>query len=204
MKIFNPHRLLAIMRRPSLSRLFAVSTHLTDRERITLYALARVCSGGSKGQVNIVEIGSYLGASASFLAAGLRNESDKVFCIDTWENDAMSEGQRDTYAEFLDNIADYRERIAPLKGWSHDASVLDEVRAKVGRIDLLFIDGDHSHEGVLRDWQLYSPFLAPGSIVAMHDIGWARGVQQVVAEEIRPRVRNEHRLPNLWWAEFEC
>lgn len=204
MKIINIHQLLATVRHPSLSRLFSVSTHLTTRERITLYALARACSRGAIDNVNIVEIGSYLGASASFLAAGLRNKNDRVFCIDTWANDAMTEGHRDTYAEFLDNTAGYRERIVPLKGWSHDNSVLDEIRTKVARIDLLFIDGDHSREGALRDWQLYSPFLVQGSIVAMHDIGWATGVQHVVAEEIRPRVRNEYRLPNLWWADFEC
>jgi predicted O-methyltransferase YrrM len=197
------HRLMAYVRQPALRPLFSIPTHLTDRERVTLFKLARRATQTVSCTCNALEIGSYLGASASFIAAGIGAEGS-VYCIDTWANDAMSEGQRDTYAEFLDNTAVYRKRIFPLKGWSHDASVLDEVRAKVGHIDILFIDGDHSREGVLRDWQLYSPFLVQGSIVAMHDIGWATGVQQVVAEEIRPRVRNEHRLPNLWWAEFEC
>ncbi|MBU37734.1 MAG: methyltransferase, partial [Anaerolineaceae bacterium] len=37
-------------------------------------------------------------------------------------------------------------------------------------IDFLFIDGDHRYEAVRRDFQLYSPLLRPGGIVAFHDI----------------------------------
>lgn len=37
-------------------------------------------------------------------------------------------------------------------------------------IDFLFIDGDHSYEGVSRDYELYSSLVAPGGIIAFHDI----------------------------------
>lgn len=37
-------------------------------------------------------------------------------------------------------------------------------------IDFLFIDGDHSYEGVKADYRLYSPFVAPGGLIAFHDI----------------------------------
>jgi predicted O-methyltransferase YrrM len=36
-------------------------------------------------------------------------------------------------------------------------------------IDFLFIDGDHSYEGVRADWQGWTPHLAPGGHVALHD-----------------------------------
>lgn len=68
-----------------------------------------------------------------------------------------------------------------------------------GKIDLLFIDGDHSIEGVLADWKAYSPLLSEHAIVVMHDIGWAEGVQCVLTAEIKPRVIREQSLPNLWW-----
>jgi hypothetical protein len=51
----------------------------------------------------------------------------------------------------------------------------------------------------LADWTTYSPLLAKHAVVAVHDIGWAVGVQRVVFEEIRPRIFREARLPNLWW-----
>ena len=36
-------------------------------------------------------------------------------------------------------------------------------------IDFMFIDGDHSYEGVQTDWQLWSPLVVPGGVVALHD-----------------------------------
>jgi predicted O-methyltransferase YrrM len=36
-------------------------------------------------------------------------------------------------------------------------------------VDALFIDGDHSYEGVLTDWLLYSPLVRKGGLVAFHD-----------------------------------
>lgn len=36
-------------------------------------------------------------------------------------------------------------------------------------IDFLFIDGDHSYEACLRDWNEWSPFICENGIVAFHD-----------------------------------
>ena len=36
-------------------------------------------------------------------------------------------------------------------------------------VDFVFIDGDHSVEGLRGDWQAWSPLVAPGGIVALHD-----------------------------------
>ena len=38
-----------------------------------------------------------------------------------------------------------------------------------GCFDLLFIDGDHSDEGILRDWSDWSSRVQQGGIVALHD-----------------------------------
>ena len=36
-------------------------------------------------------------------------------------------------------------------------------------VDFVFIDGDHSEEGLLADWRAWSPLVKPGGIVALHD-----------------------------------
>lgn len=36
--------------------------------------------------------------------------------------------------------------------------------------DFLFIDGDHTYEGVKRDFEMYSPLVRKGGIIAFHDI----------------------------------
>ncbi|MDM8547091.1 CmcI family methyltransferase [Candidatus Venteria ishoeyi] len=38
------------------------------------------------------------------------------------------------------------------------------------KIDLLYIDADHSYEGVKKDFELYSPLVTPGGIIVFHDI----------------------------------
>lgn len=54
---------------------------------------------------------------------------------------------------------------------SHDPRTVDAVRdALDGReVDFLFIDGDHTYEGVKQDFEMYSPLVADGGIVAFHD-----------------------------------
>ena len=37
-------------------------------------------------------------------------------------------------------------------------------------LDFLFIDGDHTYEGVKRDFEMYAPLVRKGGIVAFHDI----------------------------------
>lgn len=37
-------------------------------------------------------------------------------------------------------------------------------------IDFLFIDGDHTYQGVREDWETYGPLVRPGGMVAFHDV----------------------------------
>jgi hypothetical protein len=37
-------------------------------------------------------------------------------------------------------------------------------------LDMLFIDGDHSYDGVRNDWEMYSPYVRKGGLVIFHDI----------------------------------
>ena len=177
---------------------FLVPSHLTVAERTLLYRLAHGAPDGP-----ILEIGSYLGASAYFLAAACdRVDRDaRVICIDTWQNDAMTEGARDTLAQFLANTRAFTHRITPLRGYSHEVVGAARALAPAG-LGMLFIDGDHSWEGVRRDWDCYRHLLGPGALVAFHDVGWAEGVQRVVREEVEPLVGESGSLPNLWWGRI--
>jgi len=172
-------------------RFFSIPTQVTREELIRLYLLSSSCSV----KPVIVEVGSYLGASTCFLAAGARSKGGNVYAVDSWQNMAMTEGTRDTFEEFSRNTEPVRDSIVALRGLSSDmAKGFDR------KIDLLFIDGDHSYEACLLDWKSWSCFLSPGAIVAFHDTGWAEGVQRVVSEEVASRAKKQGRLPNLYWA----
>lgn len=55
---------------------------------------------------------------------------------------------------------------------SHSHSAMRDVEAALNgaRLDLLFLDGDHSFEGVQRDYEMYSPLVREGGVIALHDI----------------------------------
>lgn len=184
-------------RYPDLAAAFRVESHLALDERVKLYNLSRNLS-------SVAEIGSYIGASACCFGVAMKNHmvgggDGRVYCIDTWQNDAMTEGSRDTWQEFMVNTANCREYIVPIRGFSTD--VVEDVASHTGSLDLLFIDGDHSYEGVKADWEAYGRFLRPGAIVVFHDCGWAEGVQRVIREEVVPIVSSSDSLPNMWWGK---
>jgi cephalosporin hydroxylase len=59
-----------------------------------------------------------------------------------------------------------------LEGNSHEQSTYDKlVDALNGNlIDFLFIDGDHTYEGVKQDYEMYSKLVAEEGWIAFHDI----------------------------------
>jgi predicted O-methyltransferase YrrM len=64
------------------------------------------------------------------------------------------------------------QRVELLRADSHAETTRDRVQELLaGRpVDFLFIDGDHTYEGVARDFELYTPLVRPGGLVALHDI----------------------------------
>jgi cephalosporin hydroxylase len=65
-----------------------------------------------------------------------------------------------------------RQRVHFLVGDSHAADVRARVERRLrGRpVDLLFIDGDHTVEGVRTDFELYRGLVRRGGIIVFHDI----------------------------------
>ena len=55
-------------------------------------------------------------------------------------------------------------------GNSHDVEIITKVR-QYALFDAIFIDGDHSYEGVKADYENYVPMVRPGGVVAFHDQG---------------------------------
>jgi cephalosporin hydroxylase len=79
------------------------------------------------------------------------------------------------------------QRLCLLREDSHTPQALDHVKhAFSGRtIDFLFIDGDHSYEGVRSDFEMYAPLVTPGGYIAFHDIAYTDGVARLW-DEVKP------------------
>lgn len=67
---------------------------------------------------------------------------------------------------------DSKCRVIPLAGDTHDHEFLETVKKSLNgkQVDFLFIDGDHTEEGVKSDYNMYSPLVRSGGIIAFHDI----------------------------------
>jgi predicted O-methyltransferase YrrM len=62
-------------------------------------------------------------------------------------------------------------RLTLLRGSSQTTEMRDRVGATLGGpADFVLIDGDHSYAGAKRDFELYRDIVAPGGLVAFHDI----------------------------------
>lgn len=78
--------------------------------------------------------------------------------------------RRRLYREFLfDRPGASMELI---QGDSHKRDVQQELELHLaGRpIDFLYIDGDHTYEGVRSDFEMYSPLVRSGGVAVFHDI----------------------------------
>lgn len=75
--------------------------------------------------------------------------------------------------EFLyRRFAGKSQRLHLLRGDSHSPDTMSEARKffEGQPLDFLFIDGDHTYEGVKKDWEMYSPLVRAGGVIAFHDI----------------------------------
>ena len=92
-----------------------------------------------------------------------------------------------------------RQQIEVVRTDSH----ADTTRARIDEIlrtrsvDLLFIDGDHSYQGVRRDFELYNSLVRPGGVVVLHDIVRHRPETGSEVDRFWREIRNGYR-----WREF--
>lgn len=127
----------------------------------------------------IVEIGSFKGKSTVALGLGSKWLSEKkrtIFAIDPF----FSNGDYYyNFDDFMRNILNLRlvNYVTPIKKFSQDA--ISECPKSIAA---LFVDGDHSYQGVQRDIELYAPRVVRGGFIAFHDYTVYPEVRKAVDE----------------------
>jgi predicted O-methyltransferase YrrM len=158
----------------SLQGVRGIHTWTSAAELEALYRLAASAPPGA----NIVELGSYLGASTCYLAAGAALVGGHVTAIDLWNNETIAGGKRDTFADFQRHTAGAAHLITTVRKRTQDLTPAD-VRPPV---HLGFIDADHSYEATKADAAFLAPLIAPSGVVAFHDTTVFAGVGRALAE----------------------
>lgn len=70
-----------------------------------------------------------------------------------------------------DKLTQRYPHFTGILGNSHALSTVALVeRVMTGPLDMLFIDGDHTYDGVRNDYTLYRKFVRPGGVILFHDI----------------------------------
>ncbi|MDH5740481.1 MAG: class I SAM-dependent methyltransferase, partial [Nitrospira sp.] len=129
-------------------------------------------------QGDVVEIGSWQGYSTSFLARAVAESGNgRMYAIDHFKGNV---GKEDFYTVGKSDLSDLEERfrenmqrlnlaqtVRLLVMSNQDAR--EELCREAVKIRFLFIDGDHSRDGVQRDVELFFPLLMKGAIVVFDD-----------------------------------
>ena len=169
-------------------------------------ALGLLAAAAPPGGVT-VEIGSFKGKSTVALASiAAQYGFGEVVSIDPHTSpsvtDPMFSEKASSFEDFMDtlrttgierNVEVYRaasREVAP--GWNRP-------------IRLLWIDGDHTYAGAKEDFDLFSPYLIEGGIVAFHDtLHEFEGPIRVVVEDL---LRSDRFGPagffhTIGWAQY--
>ncbi|MFH2204583.1 MAG: class I SAM-dependent methyltransferase [Elusimicrobiota bacterium] len=150
---------------------------------------------------DVVEIGSWQGRSTSFLARAVSNSRNgRFYAIDHFagtpgEAKSSFRVTRDDLSDLENNFHSNMKRVGlsdcvTLLNMSNEKAV---ARLSDAQIRFLFIDGDHSKEGVAKDIELFFPKLSKGSIVVFDDFRpHAKGVIEAIDERLA-----EHKVSRI-------
>lgn len=125
-------------------------TYLQNEEELEYYLSLLVYNKTKK----LLEIGSYLGGTIA--AATFRCNLDLAVSIDT------SPGPKGT----IDLLKEEGFNTHFLNGDSKDPEIISKAK-ELGPYDVVFIDGDHSYEGVRLDYENYKDM---ADVVVFHDV----------------------------------
>jgi len=110
-----------------------------------------------------LEIGTLRGESIVNVA----EIADECVSVSLSDDDMKQRGWPENY---LKNNGFFLENIPNVKRIGHDSSTFDF--SKLGKFDFVFVDGDHSYEGVVADTRsAFSVLRNENSIIVWHDYG---------------------------------
>lgn len=100
--------------------------------------------------------------------------------------------------EFLKSLKPLNSNceITPLSGNSHSSAFKQKVIETLAGnpVDFLFIDGDHTAEGVTADFNDYKDLVRPGGIIAFHDIVESQPLETNQVYDLWKHLRKEHNV----------
>ena len=100
---------------------------------------------------------------------------------------------------FLTHHIRPQQQLTLVEGRSQSEKVINRVKALLDghSLDFLFIDGDHSYQGVAADFENYAPMVRKGGLIGFHDI------QQDYRTRYGRETPNDTGQVPLWFSEIQ-
>ncbi len=160
------------------------------------------------GQGDIVELGSWVGLTTSYLATacGVRGEGH-VWAVDTFEGTKEGGASYPSIERFDGSTLEAFGKQISQAGVEKHVSTMVGYTTEMAKeyrglpIRVLFIDADHSYDGVRADFETWWPHVAPGGLIIFHDYlmaDVARFVDEVVGHDGRVACAPGHVVPNVF------
>jgi predicted O-methyltransferase YrrM len=142
----------------------------------------------------VLEIGTAQGGTL-FLFAQIASPDALLVSVDL-PGGLFGGGYMEPRASLYRSFAGEGQRIELLRADSHAPETRARICTILGSrpVDFLFIDGDHTRDGVERDFTTYSELVANRGAIALHDI--VPGSRQLVGgvPEFWQEVRSSHEV----------
>jgi predicted O-methyltransferase YrrM len=118
----------------------------------------------------ILEIGTANGGTL-FCFCKLAQDDATIISIDLPEG-PFGGGYQEWKMPIYQAFAKETQKLYLLRKDSHRQETLEEVKKILNgkELDFLFIDGDHSYEGVKKDFEMYSPLVRKGGTIVFYDV----------------------------------
>lgn len=140
-----------------------------------LYDLRTLLGSSSKVYT---EIGTYHGGSVCLMMQ--HPYPTTLYVIDPFIAEPK---QRETFDKNIGSYNTYNKPIQVYSQYSTDAKLVQQLRGKSFRTDILLIDGDHSAIGVRSDFDLFHDFVNAGGFIVFGDY-----LDSVHSPDVKPAV----------------
>jgi predicted O-methyltransferase YrrM len=158
----------------------AAKGFMPDDEGMALYRAGGVAARSGLGP--LLEIGTYCAKSAAYLGAAAREGGTVLFSVDHHRGSLeLQPGWPDHDPEVVDPATGLTDTLLWARRTLVDADLEGDVVLVVGEsstvarswqapLSLLFIDGGHGEQVAWEDFGCWSPKVAPGGTLAIHDV----------------------------------
>jgi MMP 1-O-methyltransferase len=149
-------------------------------EGLALYAAALHAASTVEGPV--LEIGTYCGKSTIYLAAAARLAGTVVVTVDHHRgSEEHQPGWEYHDRSLVDPVIGELDTLPTMRRTLRAAGVESAVIAVVGGsttvalywstpLSMVFVDGGHTEDAARADYESWTPHLAPGGYLAIHDV----------------------------------